>query len=50
MLTFIVVVGALTACVVFAVWVLLEIANFSLVKQTELQIKQSAKKEMKFLG
>ncbi|MBU3181135.1 hypothetical protein [Clostridium psychrophilum] len=43
MLTFIVMVGVLTACGVFSVWLLLKIANFSSVKQSQLKAKQRTK-------
>ncbi|MCB2292454.1 hypothetical protein LGK95_02725 [Clostridium algoriphilum] len=46
MLTFIVMVGVLTASVVFSATILLKIANFSSVKQAELQAKQRMKNEI----
>ena len=46
MLTFIVMTGAFTACVVFFIWVLLEINRLSIVKQEEWKTKQRAKDEI----
>jgi len=50
MLTFIVVICALTACLVFWVWILVKLNNLSLAKQAELQTKQSEKEQIKLLG
>ena len=48
MLTFIVMIGVLTAGIVFGVWLMLQISHLSVAKQAEWKIKQRTKDEVQF--